>query len=446
MGSEITKIEKAKEAYPYASFAVFSLIFAGIFALLVAVTRTPLLGIQTSKDYFYSSLAAHVIFSIVIWFLVYQIAIWHISFPEVKRDKLSFWAVIAGSGLIAFPALFGLGKPYMNNYVPVIGSPFFYAGLLIFGIAFFLNALRYLAQAIANISSDDNIRQLASVSVIISFIMMLSLIPSFIRAGGEEDMRLYFEKAFWIPGHIQQFVNASMMLIVWQFLLKIEGIDTPSSKWLKYSNIFFLVSALPLLYGLTTDPLSNSVKYAVLYSFGIGIGLPVLVHTVYLLRRFPKRFGSIAVQSLIFSLIVYYTGEVIAYLGLSRQDLRIPAHYHGVLTAATLTLMGMTFYIIHAVRGRVYLQGLAKIQPAIYGIGMMIFILGLYFAGTLGASRKAYEFGYQKSSGVAHAMNLMGLGGGIAVIGGIFFILYAAVSILKNKSQSKSKESGVGSQ
>ncbi|MBI4687766.1 MAG: cbb3-type cytochrome c oxidase subunit I [Nitrospirae bacterium] len=430
-------MEKAKEAYPWVSFAVFSLVFAGIFALLVAVTRTPLFAIQTSKDYFYSSLAAHVIFSIVIWFLVFQVGIWHIAFPEVKRDKFSFIAVIAGSALIAFPALFGLGTPYMNNYVPVIGSPFFYLGLSLFGLAFLVNVFKYLPQARQNILSDDNTKQLASVSVIISFIMMASLIPSFIRAGGEQDMRLYFEKAFWIPGHIQQFLNASMMLIGWQFLLKIEGVETPASKWLKYTNIFFLVSALPLLYGLTTDPLSGSVQYAVLYSFGIGIGVPVLIHTVYLLSRFPKRLSSIAAQSLIFSLIVYYTGEVIAYLGLSGQDLRIPAHYHGVLTAATLTLMGMTFYIIYTVKGRVYLQGLAKLQPAIYGIGMMLFIAGLYFAGKMGASRKAYEFGYQKSSGVAHAMNLMGIGGGIAVIGGIFFVLYAAVSILKDKSHDK---------
>lgn len=427
-------MERAKEAYPWVSFAVFSLVLAGIFALLVALTRTPFLDIRTSEDYFYSSLVGHVVFSIVIWFLTYQIAIWRLSFAgRMRGDRITLLLAVLGAVLIALPAVLGTGKPYINNYVPVIGNPIFYTGLLMFGIAFLINVVGYLPGAIRGITSDDSIEQVASVSVVIAFVMMLSLIPSFLRADGGGGMRLYFEKAFWIPGHIQQFVNASMMLIGWQFLLKIEGVHPGRSRWLKYINIFFLISTLPLLYGLVVDPLSDTVKYLVLYSFGIGIGLPVLVHTIYVLRRFPKNLWSIGVQSLIFSLVVYYTGAIIAYLGLERADLRIPAHYHGVLTAATLTLMGMTFYIIYAIKGKVYLKKIARMQPAIYGMGMMLFIAGMYFAGKLGAARKAYEFGYEKGSGVAHAMNLMGVGGGIAVIGGIFFVLYASISILKGR-------------
>ncbi len=438
MGGQINKMEKAKEAYPWVSFAVFSLIIAGIFALIIALTRTPFLNIHTSHDYFYSSLVGHVIFSIVIWFLTFQIAIWRLSFTEAKTDRITLPLAVLGATLIAIPAVFGTGRPYMNNYVPVIGSPFFYAGLLIFGLAFLMNILRYLPQAIGNILSDDNIRQLAAVSVVISLIMMLALIPSFLKASSlESSMKIFFERAFWIPGHIQQFVNAAMMLISWQFLLRIGGVHTTSSKWLKYSNIFFLISTLPLLYGVAVDPLSIEVKYVVLFSFGVGIGLTVLVHTVYVLKKFPKGLSSIAVQSLIFSLVVYYTGEIIAYLGLQRSDMRIPAHYHGVLTAATLALMGITFYIIHNIKGRVHLEKLAKIQPAVYGVGMMFFIAGMYFAGRLGAARKAYEFGYQESSGVAYAMNLMGIGGTIAVIGGILFVLYALVSILKRRHYEK---------
>jgi hypothetical protein len=426
-------MERAKETYPWVSFAVFSLVLAGIFALLVALSRTPFVGIRTSKDYFYSSLVGHVVFSIVIWFLTYQIAIWRLSFTDIKPDRFSLPLAVCGTVMIAIAAVFGLGKPYINNYVPVIGSPFFYTGLLVFGVAFLVNVFRYLPLTLKGVTSDNHIQQIASISVVIALIMMFSLIPSFLRGGGGGDMRLYFERAFWIPGHIQQFVNASMMLIGWQFLLQIEGVKTDRSKWLKYINIFFLFSVLPLLYGLIVDPLSDTVKYIVLYSFGAGIGLPVLVHTVYVLRRFPKNLRSIAVQSIVFSLLVYYTGEIIAYLGLERSDMRIPAHYHGVLTAATLALMGMTFYIIRDIKERICLQKIAGIQPAIYGTGTMLFIAGMYLAGKLGAARKAYEFGYEKGTGVAHAMNLMGIGGVIAVIGGILFVLYASVSILGGK-------------
>ncbi len=433
MGGKINRIEKAKEAYPWVSFAVFSLILAGIFAALVALTRTPFINIHTSQDYFYSSLVGHVIFSIVIWLLTFQVGIWHLSFPELKRDKISFPLVISGSALIAFPAIFGLGEPYMNNYVPVIGSPYFYAGLIIFGLGILINIIKYLPQAFRYISSDDNSEQLAAVSTLLALIMMLSLFPSFMRVSTDESMHLYFEKAFWIPGHIQQFVNAAIMLIGWQFLIEIEGGKAENSKWLKFSNIFLLVAALPLLYGIIVDPLSTSVKYVILFAFGGGIGIPVLIHTLHVIKKFPKKLNNIAAHSLVFSFLVYYTGAVIAYAGL-QDDLRVPAHYHGVVTAATLALMGMTYYILRTLNEKVSLEKLARIQPATYGVGTLFLVAGLYWAGKLGTARKAYEFAYHGEGSVATAMNIMGLGAVLAVIGGILFVLYASVSILKGKS------------
>ncbi len=436
MGGQINKMQKAKEAYLWVSFAVFSLILAGIFALLIALTRTPYLNIHTSYDYFYSSLVGHVIFSIVIWLLTFQVGIWHLSFPELKKDKISFPLVILGSALIAFPAIFGLGEPYINNYVPVIGSPYFYAGLFIFGLGILINIIKYLPQAFRYLASDNNSEQLAAVSTLLAFIMMLSLFPSFMRASTDESMKIYFERAFWIPGHIQQFVNAAMMLIGWQFLIETEGSKTENSKWLKFSNIFLLVTALPLLYGLIVDPLSTSVKYIILFAFGGGIGIPVLIHTLYTIRKFPKNLKSIAAHCLIFSFLVYYTGAIIAYAGL-QDDMRVPAHYHGVVTAVTLALMGMTYYILRTMNKRVFLEKLARIQPAAYGIGMLFLIAGLYWAGKLGAARKVYEFAYHGKGSLAIAMSIMGSGAVLAVIGGVLFVLYASVSILKGRHYEK---------
>lgn len=429
-------MDTAKETYRWVSFAVFSLIFAGIFAFLVALTRTPFIQILSSSNYFYSSLAGHVIFSIVIWLMTFSVGIWHLTFPVLKRDGITFPMMIAGASMIAFSAIFALGEPYLNNYVPVIGSPVFYVGLFIFGLGFFINALRYIPQALEHLMSDDNIKQLASVSVILSLIMMLSLVPSFLRATSDGGMKLYFERAFWIPGHIQQFVNSSIMIIGWHFLLSTGGSEGVKKKWLKISNLFLLFSSLPLLYGLIGDPLSNTVKYIIILAFGIGIGAPVLAHTIFVFGRFPKKINDIAALSILFSLLVYYAGAIIAYGGF-QSDLRIPAHYHGVVTAVTLSLMGMTYYIIKKVNGSVAFEKLAKIQPVIYGIGMLFLIAGLYWAGKLGAPRKTYGFEYSHDGNVLAALNVMGLGAVLAVIGGVFFVAYAAASILRGEGQKK---------
>lgn len=439
MGSAlISNILRAKETYRWVSFAVFSLIFAGIFAFLVALTRAPFIKILSSSNYFYSSLAGHVVFSIIIWLMTFTVGVWHLSFPVMKKDKVTLPLLIAGALMIAFSAIFALGEPYLNNYVPVIGSPVFYAGLFIFGFSFFINVLKYLPQALEHLFSGDNDRQIASVSVMLSLIMMLSLIPSFLKATTDGGMKLYFERAFWIPGHIQQFVNASIMLIGWHFLLKVKGEKgAGNNKWLKFANIFLLALSLPLLYGLIGDPLSHTVKMIVYISFGIGLGFPVLIHTIYVLKNFPKKVNEIATLSILFSLIVYYTGEIIAYAGF-QSDLRVPAHYHGVVTAVTLSLMGMTYYIIKEVNGGVIFEKIARIQPVIYGAGMMLLIGGMYWAGSLGAPRKTYGFDFSHQNGlVLTALNVMGMGAVLAVIGGVFFVTYAAASILRGDQHTK---------
>lgn len=439
MGGKINNMDTAKETYRWVSFAVFSLIFAGIFAFLVALTRTPFIQILSSSSYFYSSLAGHVIFSIVIWLMTFTVGIWHYSFPFIKKDPITFPLMIAGALLIAISAIFALGEPYLNNYVPVIGSPIFYLGLLMFGIGFFINALKYFPQALGNLVSENNMKQLASVSIMLSVLMMLSLVPSFLRATQEGGMKLYFERAFWIPGHIQQFVNASVMLIGWHFLLGTDGREGANSKWLKLANLFLLFSSLPLLAGLIGDPLSTSIKYIIIVAFGAGIGVPVLVHTGFVLRRFPKKLTEIATLAMLFSIIVYYTGAIIAYGGF-QSDLRIPAHYHGVVTAVTLSLMGVTYYIIKQVNGGVAFAKLAKIQPVVYGIGMLFLIVGMYWAGKLGAPRKTYGFEYSQNGHVLTALNVMGFGAVLAVIGGILFVLYAGVSIIKGEKYKQNSD------
>jgi heme/copper-type cytochrome/quinol oxidase subunit 1 len=61
---------------------------------------------------------------------------------------------------------------------------------------------------------------------------------------------------------------------------------------------------------------------------------------------------------------------------------------------------------------------------------MIMFILGLYFAGREGAPRKTYGTGYTQDPTVLASLIIMGVGTMMAVIGGVLFVLYILKSVL----------------
>ena len=65
----------------------------------------------------------------------------------------------------------------------------------------------------------------------------------------------------------------------------------------------------------------------------------------------------------------------------------------------------------------------ARVQPAIYGVGQMVFAIGFGFAGAHGMARKAYGHEQQARSAAETAgMVVMGLGGLVAIAGGLLFL------------------------
>ncbi|HLS86021.1 MAG TPA: cytochrome C oxidase subunit I, partial [Burkholderiales bacterium] len=104
--------------------------------------------------------------------------------------------------------------------------------------------------------------------------------------------------------------------------------------------------------------------------------------------------------------------------------------YHGSIVGVTLAFMGLVYYLLPRmgfapVRGR-----LARWQPALYGGGQLLHIAGLLWSGGYGVQRKVAgaEQVLRGAEQVA-AMGLMGLGGLLAVAGGLLFIVVVARSL-----------------
>jgi hypothetical protein len=102
----------------------------------------------------------------------------------------------------------------------------------------------------------------------------------------------------------------------------------------------------------------------------------------------------------------------------------IPAHYHGSTVGVTLAFMGLA-YVLLPTLGFGRAEGRMAIwQPYVYGAGQLIHVLGLAWSGGYGVQRKVAGAEQMLTTLPQKVgMGMMGLGGLIAVIGGLMFVL-----------------------
>lgn len=413
--------------------AIVSLSIGGSFAFLVGMSRTTFGYSYFSPDYMYHSLVGHVVLAILLWLLSFTVVLWSYYFKTASYAsydityKLSF----AGTLLIALSALLGRGEAVPNNYVPVIVDPLFFSGLGIFFLGFSINAFYYLKEAVRNIWSGNILFNILSVSVIIAIIMIASMMHSLMFQRADGATLLYYERLFWIPGHIQQILNGALLVAVWHALLNRCGHKEDTQPFLRYANLVLIVSAVLLfLTPFFYDPVERTSKVISEMIYAIGLGIPIFLHAVNIIISLKRDSKGVAYISLTLSMAIYFLGIAIAYSGFG-NDLRVPAHYHGAVTSLTLGLMGISYYLIKEFKQKVVGEGIVRPQAIIYGVGMLLFILGLFLAGLFGAPRKTYGVGFTESPVVLSALTVMGIGTLLAVAGGIIFVFYTMMSLIR---------------
>ncbi|MEW6467690.1 MAG: SCO family protein [Bacteroidota bacterium] len=412
--------------------AVLALIFAGIFAIGVAAPRVPFLHAFMEPLPFYRSIVTHVDFSMIIWVQAFIIGLWYIY--TGKRSflisRFGYRAVLLTILIIASLGFFDSGTACLNNYVPVIDNPAFWVAMILFWSVLALETVTRLP-LVWQLFRRSTEEFLIGISLIITVAMLAGIVLSFAFIHiPYSDLKEHYERMFWIPGHIQQFLNACIMLVGWHFLVRFsrgEGAVLPNSRILQLANGLFLVFSIPMLSGIMLDPLSYNFKLYTTICYGVGLGVPVLIHTLYLL---PKvKIASVAGSAFLLSAILYYAGVTIAYMGM-KSDLRITAHYHGVVSALTVALMGMSYFILKE-KKILAMDKMARYQPLVYTTGMLLVVAGLYLAGKLGAPRKTYGFNWNADEDIIQRLNLMGIGAAMSMSGGVMFVVYASVSLIR---------------
>jgi cytochrome c oxidase subunit I len=427
----------------WCGLAVGSLVIAGLLSLAVVVGRLPVLSRLIDDPLFFKRcLVVHVDLALVVWFYAFLAAL--LAFGTRSRSGptqiVSYPLAVAGVLAMLGGALMRGAQPVLANYVPVIDHPLFGAGLAAFFTGTLLQLINSLGAPVRRggsvLPADAFIGlQAATIAVAIAAATWVSA-----RAGLPAGVDAYTRAEFlaWGPGHVLQAANACAMLGVWLWLLERatgRPVLAPRVARLIFGALILPQAVMPLLtlrgtldtlyHTGATQLMRWSIFPAVLAVLMVGL------HHLHTHRAAAERKsspGRVALAGFAASVWLALLGMVLGACIRGSTTL-VPAHYHASLGAVTVAFMTAAYFLCAAARrdqsgspnDRVWRA--ARRQLALFGIGQAIFALGFAIGGAYGLGRKAYAAEQPvRSAGEVCGLIVMGLGGLVAVAGGLWFL------------------------
>jgi cytochrome c oxidase subunit 1 len=405
---------------------------------------------------------------------------------------LAFALMVIGAGLVEWTMWTGQADVLFTSYVPLRAAPNFYLGVILFAVG----ALTVVGQFFATLVVAKRERTYSGSVPLVTFGALtaaiiaaatllhgaLVYIPTWLWSLGlmEIDAQWY-RLVWWGLGHSSQQINVAAMVSLWYLL----GAFTVGSVVLneKVSRIAFVLYILFIsmasAHHLLVDPgmgpawkvwnTSYFMYMAVLASMIHGFTVPAGVEVGQRLRgagrglfdwlrRAP--WGDPGWSALVFSISVFgFVGGITGVTFgteqiniIAHNTLRIPGHFHATVVSGTaLAFMGVTYYVIPLIfRREVAFFPLARIQPYVFAIGMLIFSIAMTFAGSFGVPRRHWDitfsqapFSVQFSPAVDLVIGVMALGGLLGIVGGAIYILVTVTSVFFGRKLAEG-ESGLG--
>ncbi len=440
------------ELYGWTLLPLAALALAGILALLLALLRVPHVEVLVpwiGQTFFQKILVVHVTFAFVVWYLGVQGAMTVVATAQATQHGQSmsgFGEVIGqlavyGFGLsfilLLIPALGDMGEPSINNYIPVLLHPISYAGLGLLGVSLALPIIRLLIVLARQRLTEAGTFGVGCAGAI--YLLALTCIgAAWLTLPPDTGLVGAAEYVMWGGGHVLQFANTALMLSSFYFLSRVCLGETPlSSSWFKVAMLMLLAGAAagPLLY-LTFDGGSPTMRmvFTDLYWFALPLPAAIILYSVvalFIRRRADVWTGAPEAKAVMIALLLFAFGGALGFFEGS-IDTRTPSHYHAMLIAVTLAFMALYFGMLLPLLGRrTERHRLRTAMYALLGGGQFLHSLGLYIAGVNGVLRKTAGAAQDLDTTTKIIfMSVEGVGGLIAVIGGILFIFTAAKLLL----------------
>ncbi len=404
--------------------SVSSLGLACCLAIILIVSRMPVVDAWFTRSTFQSALVLHVNFSLFIWLFSFAASLWTFFFFRKNKSLHLFIAVLA---LLAIAGMLAASilhepRPVLSNYLPVLDNPLYLTSGLMFCAGFVVLLLDLSFAKAQKIEATAWFCPECLQRLLQIMLLCLLLLP-WTAMNIPFQGHTFYEFLFWGIGHQLQYLFSLLMLWGWIWLAKKQGHSLALSEPLLKSA--FYLALLPLLASLFL-PLfyaPQDVQYRLWFTrlmYSSPLLLPVVVYALYggSVKQLAKRISASLITSLALTLLSF--GLLLGLL-IDGNNLMVPAHYHAVTGAINLTFMGLGYELMPHL-------GFLKPQPVwqkrqqiLYASGVALLALGLAWSGSLGGARKMMG----QSDGTIEQLSAwftMGLGGLLALLGCFLFL------------------------
>jgi hypothetical protein len=425
--------------------ALAVLVLAGLFSVVVVVGRMPPFDrLVTDPLFFKRGLVVHVNLALVAWFYSFVAALLFVVPGRTAPGRIARCSPYAAA-VAVFLMLLAAGlpgaQPVLSNYIPMIDHWLFGAGQVVFGVAvvasFFGRRLlpaREMRPAILETPAPVQVGLRATAVALL--LAALTFLVSWWKLPAGVAPEVHYELLVWGGGHVIQLACSLAMVCVWLMLLSSALGRSPVS--VGASTALFAAMLVPwffspllALQGAWTASYRTGFTHLMQWSIFpvVSIFLVLCVRAaVREWRRGRIDAGALAdprISGFLVSASLTALGFALG-AAIRGSNTMVPAHYHASIGGVTAAFMTLTYLLLGAFGFSIRtprLRRAAAWQPVVYGVGQMVFASGFALAGAYGMSRKAYG-AEQASRGLAETLGLgvMGLGGFVAVAGGLLFL------------------------
>ena len=462
--------------------AVVFLLVGGIAAILLALTRWQTVHLLP-VDWFYRILTLHGLNMLIFWILFFEVAVLYFACTVPLKAQLfsrkvawvSFGMMLTGALMVNTVILQGRADVLLTSYLPLLADSKFYLGIILVAVGTLIGVFNFFATlfvAKRDRTYEGSLPLVtfgATAAAIIAVVTLLHgaivMIPTFAYSMEwiAQPDPMWYRMIWWGLGHQSQQVNVCAMVAIWYLIANLSTGAKPVNETVCRGAfvLYILFINLASAHHLLVDPgvgsawkiwnTSYAMYLAVLASMIHGFTVPASVEMAMREKGYVKglfgwitsapwrnpAFSGFVLSVLIFGFIGGITGVTLGTQQINiiaHNTLRITGHFHATVVGGTsLAFMAVTYYVIPLIFRRDFIwRSAARLQPWLFGGGILLVSLGMSFAGSMGVPRRDYDI---ENAGIfgaaAHLfLGVMGIGAIIAVIGLLLFVVLCVGTIL----------------
>ena len=454
--------------------AIIAFGVASAMAFMQALSRASLDLPWRSAKMYYLSVTAHGVLMALVFTTFFIMAFGYVVVTRALERAPSapglawagFWTALAGTLAAVVTILAGKATVLYTFYPPLQAHPAFYIGLtLVIVGSWCWSAVMLLSYRAWRREHGDAPAPLAMHGMLATVIvwliatvgvaaeMLLQLIPWSLGWTKTVDPVLA-RMLFWYFGHPLVYFWLLPAYVIWYTLLpRVAGGKLFSDPLARLVFVLFILLSTPVgFHHQFMDP-GVSAGWKLLHTFlTMGILFPSFVTAFTItasmevagrmrgatglldwLGKLPWRdplFSSVALSMILFA-FGGIGGAINASYGMNavvHNTAWIQGHFHlTVGSAAALTFMGASYYLLPRLTDReLELALLARVQPYLWFLGMLLFSFSNHITGLMGMPRRIFDAGY---GGAAAAQTWRGLTA-VSAAGGLLLFASAGFFML----------------